>query len=100
MPRSGDLSQRCNPCHVTLLIHEQFYEVYACNGDRPPQEDEMEHDEQEDTTVYTVVINEEEQYSIWPARREVPAGWRSVEKQAQNPNALPISTQCGQICGR
>ncbi|GAA2986197.1 MbtH protein [Streptomyces sp. KhCrAH-43] len=30
----------------------------------------------EDTTKYAVVINAEEQYSIWPADREVPAGWR------------------------
>ena len=29
----------------------------------------------EDTTVYTVVVNAEEQYSIWPADREPPAGW-------------------------
>ncbi|MEU9992335.1 MbtH family protein [Streptomyces sp. NPDC007971] len=27
-------------------------------------------------TPYTVVVNDEEQYSIWPADREVPAGWR------------------------
>jgi MbtH protein len=25
--------------------------------------------------MYAVVINSEEQYSIWPADREVPAGW-------------------------
>jgi MbtH protein len=25
---------------------------------------------------YTVVVNDEEQYSIWPADREIPAGWR------------------------
>jgi MbtH protein len=35
-------------------------------------------EEREDTTVYTVVINHEEQYSIWPADREIPAGWRAV----------------------
>ncbi|HEY2071799.1 MAG TPA: MbtH family protein [Rhizomicrobium sp.] len=29
-----------------------------------------------DTTLYMVVINEEEQYSIWPAEREVPHGWK------------------------
>jgi MbtH protein len=27
---------------------------------------------------WTVVVNEEEQYSIWPANREVPLGWRIV----------------------
>jgi MbtH protein len=32
-------------------------------------------DEEEDTTTYTVVVNHEEQYSIWPAHREIPAGW-------------------------
>jgi MbtH protein len=31
--------------------------------------------EQEDTTIYKVVINHEEQYSIWPAHRENPLGW-------------------------
>lgn len=29
----------------------------------------------EDRT-YAVVLNDEEQYSIWPADREPPAGWR------------------------
>ncbi|AMO99963.1 MbtH family protein [Collimonas sp. NPDC087041] len=31
-----------------------------------------------DGDVYTVVINDEEQYSIWPTFRAVPAGWREV----------------------
>lgn len=31
-----------------------------------------------DDDVYTVVINDEEQYSIWPTFRAVPAGWREV----------------------
>jgi MbtH protein len=30
----------------------------------------------DDNTVYRVVINHEEQYSIWPADRPNPAGWR------------------------
>jgi uncharacterized protein YbdZ (MbtH family) len=34
-------------------------------------------DEEEDTTVYLVVLNDEEQYSIWPADRDLPAGWRA-----------------------
>jgi len=32
--------------------------------------------EHDDTTVYRVVLNDEEQYSIWPLTRELPAGWR------------------------
>lgn len=27
--------------------------------------------------VYRVVVNHEEQYSIWPDDRECPAGWRA-----------------------
>ncbi|MFJ8959774.1 MbtH family protein [Lentzea sp. NPDC102401] len=35
-------------------------------------------DEDEDDIRYTVVVNHEEQYSIWPTYREVPSGWREV----------------------
>jgi MbtH protein len=35
----------------------------------------MYETDQEDTTVYKVVVNHEEQYSIWPADRENPLGW-------------------------
>lgn len=37
-------------------------------------------DEDEDTTVYRAVVNDEEQYSIWPADRDLPAGWRDAGK--------------------
>lgn len=33
-------------------------------------------DEKEDNTIYKVVLNHEEQYSIWPADRENALGWR------------------------
>jgi MbtH protein len=36
----------------------------------------MNRDEAEDTTLYKVVVNHEEQYSIWPAERELPPGWK------------------------
>jgi MbtH protein len=32
----------------------------------------------EDKTIYNVVVNDEEQYSIWPTVRELPKGWRTV----------------------
>ena len=34
----------------------------------------------EDTTIYKVILNVEEQYSIWPADRENPLGWRDAGK--------------------
>lgn len=34
----------------------------------------------EDTTIYDVVLNDEEQFSIWPAHKDLPAGWRKAGK--------------------
>jgi MbtH protein len=31
-----------------------------------------------DETTFAVVMNDEEQYSVWPAERELPAGWSTV----------------------
>ena len=31
----------------------------------------------EDSTTYVVVVNDEEQYSIWPDYKQIPAGWRA-----------------------
>jgi uncharacterized protein YbdZ (MbtH family) len=39
------------------------------------------HDsDKEDTTIYKVVVNHEEQYSIWPEYKEIPLGWKGVGK--------------------
>lgn len=32
----------------------------------------------DDKTTYRVVINHEKQYSIWPADRSVPLGWKPL----------------------
>lgn len=34
-------------------------------------------DEQHHDNAYLVVLNDEEQYSIWQADRDMPAGWRA-----------------------
>ncbi|ORT56082.1 MbtH family NRPS accessory protein [Streptomyces sp. CB03238] len=34
-------------------------------------------EEDDDNRVYAVVVNHEEQYSIWPADQELPTGWRA-----------------------
>ncbi|MFE3199255.1 MbtH family protein [Embleya sp. NPDC059237] len=34
-------------------------------------------EEQADDRVYNVVVNDEEQYSIWFADRALPGGWRA-----------------------
>ena len=48
----------------------------------------MYREEQEDTTIYKVAVNHEEQYSIWPAHRELPLGWRAVGKEGLKDECL------------
>jgi MbtH protein len=38
--------------------------------------------------VYDVVVNIEEQYSIWPADRELPDGWRKEGTQGPKADCL------------
>nr|BBH87117.1 MbtH family protein [Thermosporothrix sp. COM3] len=48
----------------------------------------MSHDENEDTRRYKVVVNHEEQYSIWFADREAPAGWRECGYEGPKSDCL------------
>lgn len=41
-----------------------------------------------DQRKYTVVINDEEQYSIWFADRELPLGWRACGKTGNKEECL------------
>jgi MbtH protein len=45
-------------------------------------------DEFEDSITYKVVINHEEQYSIWPDFRENPLGWRDAGKRGTKQECL------------
>jgi uncharacterized protein YbdZ (MbtH family) len=47
------------------------------------------HDsDKEDTTIYKVVVNHEEQYSIWPDYKEMPLGWNDVGKSGLKAECL------------
>ena len=48
----------------------------------------MSNEEREDTTIYEAVVNHEEQYSIWPADRELPLGWSKAGKSGLKPEVL------------
>ena len=41
----------------------------------------MAFEEDDETTVYLVLINAEEQYSLWPKFKSVPPGWKAVGKE-------------------
>lgn len=48
----------------------------------------MSSNEGEDNTIYKVVMNHEEQYSIWPTDRENALGWADVGKQGPKAECL------------
>lgn len=48
----------------------------------------MYRDDADDTTIYKVVVNHEEQYSIWPADRENPLGWIDAGKSGLKDDCL------------
>ncbi len=48
----------------------------------------MRRDDKGDDTQYKVVINHEEQYSIWPVDRENPRGWKDEGFQGTKQECL------------
>ena len=48
----------------------------------------MNSDDREHNTNYRVVVNHEGQYSIWPAERENPVGWRDAAKSGSKAECL------------
>ncbi|MDY6946334.1 MAG: MbtH family NRPS accessory protein [Pseudomonadota bacterium] len=44
--------------------------------------------EDDDPRTYSVVANDEEQYSIWPTDKDIPAGWRAVGKEGPKAECL------------
>jgi MbtH protein len=45
-------------------------------------------EDKDDTTVYLVLVNEEEQYSLWPRTNAIPNGWKCVKEGTR--------AECGQ----
>jgi len=52
------------------------------------EERDMNYNDKEDTTIYKVVVNHEEQYSIWPIDRENALGWRDAGKNGSKDECL------------
>lgn len=49
---------------------------------------EVTVDDEEDGAIYAVVVNKEEQYSIWPVDKAMPRGWRPAGKEARKAECL------------
>ena len=48
----------------------------------------MNSDDSADSTTYKVVVNHEEQYSIWPSERKFPLGWTATGKTGSKAECL------------
>ena len=44
--------------------------------------------DEEDNTIYLVVMNHEEQYSIWPDYKAIPSGWKAIGKRGNKQQCL------------
>jgi MbtH protein len=42
----------------------------------------------DETGDFLVVVNDEEQYSLWPAFKEIPAGWRATGPRGDRKTCL------------
>jgi MbtH protein len=58
----------------SLAPHDSWPNFFTLYGGK------VTHVELEDTTIYKVVLNQEEQYSLWPADKPNPLGWRDAGK--------------------
>jgi MbtH protein len=45
-------------------------------------------EEMDDVRTYKVVVNHEEQYSIWPVEKQMPLGWRDAGKSGPKAECL------------
>lgn len=48
----------------------------------------MAWQERDDNIIYKAVVNHEQQYSVWPADRENPLGWKDAGKSGSEEECL------------
>ena len=48
----------------------------------------MNQCEKDDNMIFKVVVNNEEQYSIWMADKEIPLGWKDTGKSGLKQECL------------
>lgn len=81
LDRTDPIRRRFGALHgfsmLLLLLQALAAATIVAAGERK-KEVNMTWEDREDSTIYNVVVNDEEQYSIWPADREMPLGWREA----------------------
>jgi MbtH protein len=59
-----------------------------CNEFNPTNQEGTPMDSNGDVRMYTVVVNHEEQYSIWPVGKKIPLGWQDAGKSGSKEECL------------
>lgn len=47
----------------------------------------------DDTATFLVLVNDEEQHSLWPSFADIPAGWRAVLGESARADCLAYIEQ-------
>jgi MbtH protein len=63
----------------------QKLNLYVLLTEQIQKNETMQDDE---NILYQVVVNHEEQYSLWPVDRELPLGWNAAGKQGSKQECL------------
>jgi len=63
----------------------QKLNLYVLLTEQIQKNETMQDDE---NILYQVVVNHEEQYSLWPVDRELPLGWKAAGKQGSKQECL------------
>src|ERR1051326_9077406 len=75
-----------------MLAFDRFYRFYShCERRSGVKEEIMmswNDPDKEDTTIYKVVMNHEEQYSIWADYKDIPLGWKHAGKTGPKAECL------------
>jgi MbtH protein len=81
LDRSDPVRRRFGALHgfsMLLLLLQAVAGAVVVASDRRKDDAPMSSEDREDSSIYKVVVNDEEQYSLWPADRENPLGWRDA----------------------
>src|SRR5436309_533566 len=73
---------------LSAIVNVQELRPRTCRPLSTAQRRRTMFEDNDDTTIYKVVLNHEEQYSIWPVDRENPAGWRDAGKSGTKAECL------------
>jgi uncharacterized protein YbdZ (MbtH family) len=80
--------------HASIRLEPAaFYQTLIIITTQRSQKMSWQDTDQEATTIYKVVSNHEEQYSIWAADRENPLGWNDAGKSGLKAECLEYITE-------